>query len=173
MALNGASDFQVVDEIHPEIWREPDGEAYQVGHGEQAFRGGTTVYAHEVLSELFELFLCFDMLDASNLASAERAARWYQDIEGLHEKEEAKGATDPIHQRPPARRGGRGLLPGAQGVCRHAHCQGCGGDEGEAEGQRGAGVGPQAEEVRGGPGEGVPRPFAGKAWACIECILIV
>ena len=51
------------------------------------------------------------MLDASNLASAERAARWYQDIEGLHEKEEAKGATDPYTSGLPRVAGGVAFCP--------------------------------------------------------------
>jgi hypothetical protein len=51
-------------------------------------------FAHEVLSEFFELLLCYDMLDASNLACVERLARWYQDLEGQKEPAEAKGASD-------------------------------------------------------------------------------
>ena len=69
------------------------------------------VYVHEVLSELFEVMLCYDMLDGSNLAVAERMARWYQDIEGTHEKEEAKGASDPYVSGLPRAGGGAAYCP--------------------------------------------------------------
>lgn len=48
-------------------------------------------FVHEVLSEFFELLLCYNMLDASSLACVERLARWYQDLEGQEEPAEAKG----------------------------------------------------------------------------------
>ena len=54
-----------------------------------------TAYVHEVLSEFFEIACAYDQLDVSNLACVERLARWYQDVEGAHEKEEALGASDP------------------------------------------------------------------------------
>ena len=52
-------------------------------------------YVHEVLSEFFEIACSFGQLDVSNLACVERLSRWYQDIEGAHEKDEALGASDP------------------------------------------------------------------------------
>ena len=45
------------------------------------------------MSDVFELMLCYDQVDGSNLAMVERLCRWYQDIEGQHEKEESKGAS--------------------------------------------------------------------------------
>ena len=53
------------------------------------------VYIHEVLSEFFEIAGAYDQLDVSNLACVERLSRWYQDVEGTHEKEEVLGASDP------------------------------------------------------------------------------
>ena len=40
------------------------------------------------------MLLTFDMMDGANLAVAERMARWYQDIEGARERDEARGASD-------------------------------------------------------------------------------
>ena len=58
--------------------------------------GDPHAYIHEVLSEVFELATCWDQLDVSNLASFERLARWYQDTEAQHRKEEPKGPSDPF-----------------------------------------------------------------------------
>ena len=63
-------------------------------HEHRVPQGDPAMYIHEVLSEFFEIAGTYDQLDVSNLACVERLARWYQDIEDSHQKEEALGASD-------------------------------------------------------------------------------
>ena len=63
-------------------------------HEHRVPQNDPAVYVHEVLSEFFEIAGTYDQLDVSNLACVERLARWYQDIEDQHQREETIGASD-------------------------------------------------------------------------------